>query len=190
MVLLLSLPVVVRHLEATPGQLGLCPSPFCPGPLPHPRGPLPGRVTRPLMWWHRAPQTAKVGATRTFKALCLELYPLLLMNRPKSRPDARGLGDKRGRQWGNDQDLEAAIHSPLCLPACCPLFLPPVLSGRQSSHPHFTNGETEAQGGSIIVPRARTAGERWTQDLNPGGLAPSLSPEALGRSAAGLGQKG
>lgn len=33
--------------------------------------------------------------------------------------------------------------------------------------------------GSVVVPQAGVAGERWSWDLNPGDLAPPLSPQAL-----------
>lgn len=67
--LLASLMVAVSYLEAALGRLGLCPS----VPLPEVRGfssphglhvGIPSRGTRLLMWRHRVPQSAKVGAAR------------------------------------------------------------------------------------------------------------------------------
>ena len=63
-VLLVSLVAAVSHPEAALGQLASAPLLVTQG-LSSPWG-LHSRVTSLLMWWHRAPQSAKVGAARPF----------------------------------------------------------------------------------------------------------------------------
>lgn len=59
-------------------------------------------------------------------------------------------------QWGNDKELEARVHLLPSVFASILSVIPSTSPMRWAvCYPHFTDGEAEAQNGSVIVPKVQ-----------------------------------
>lgn len=69
------------------------------------------------------------------------------------------------------------------MPSHINFSIPPTTPGDRYDYPHFTNEETEVQRGYCLA-QGHTANKQWSQDLNPGSLAPELHSVASARQQA------